>query len=330
MRRVLLFLNPVLIHNAKRRATVGEIAELLSAHGCQVYQREGLSAHLAGEQAREAVAEGFDTFLVCGGDGTFFQVMQGVAGSQATIGVLPFGTGNVIAQNLRMPRDPLQAARLLLDAETRTVSLGKIEIHPAGHKRPRSWYFFIAAGMGVHAALMNLAPTGQGKRHGGRLAYFVGGARLLFEHPVQPFALEMTHADGTTQKVTACEAIATHVQEINRWRPGGDPFGSELRVAWVPPTGRLGLAHASFHALATRRENGHYGWGGLPFPRYERVKKMVCRPLDPGRHRAEGSTEDAPLLVEADGEVLGATSTVIGMAEEKLNLLWPRSADSRH
>lgn len=320
MQRVLLFLNPLLIDNAKRRATVGEIAELLSTHGCEVYRRETLSAHSAGEQAREAVAEGFDTFLVCGGDGTFFQVMQGVAGSQATLGVLPFGTGNVIAQNLRIPRDPLSAARLLLDAEPRAVSLGRIELKTEGRKRPRSWYFFIAAGMGVHAALMNLAPTGQGKRHGGRLAYFAGGARLLLEHPVQSFCLEMTHTDGSTTTERACEAIATHVPEINHWRPGGDPFGAELRVAWVPPTGRLGLGHASFHALATRRQNGLYGWGGLPFPRYERVTKMVCRPL-------EGMTYDPPLLVEADGEVLGAQHTAIGMAEEKLNLLWPKSGN---
>ncbi|MGA7884270.1 MAG: diacylglycerol kinase family protein [Acidobacteriaceae bacterium] len=317
MRRVLLFLNPLLIDNAKRRSTVGEIAELLSTHGCDVYEREGLSAHLAGEQAREAVAEGFDTFLVCGGDGTFFQVMQGVAGSQATLGVLPFGTGNVIAQNLGIPRDPLKAAQLLVDAETRAVSLGTIELGSPGHKR-RSWYFFIAAGMGVHAALMNLSPTGQGKRHGGRLAYFVGGARLLLEHPVQPFALEMTRADGSTTIERACEAIAAHVPEINRWRPGGDPFGCELRVAWVPETSRLGLGHASFHALATHRQNGHYGWGGLPFPRYEQVTRMVCRPL-------EGNTYDPPLLVEADGEVLGAQYTAIGMAREKLNLLWPVS-----
>ena len=317
MRRVLLFLNPLLIHNAKRRATVEEIAELLSGHGSDVHLQETLSAHSAGQQAREAVAEGFDTFLVCGGDGTVFQVMQGLAGSAATLGVLPFGTGNVIAQNLRIPRDPLKAAHLLLDAETRAVSLGKIELNPVGHKRRRSWYFFIAAGMGVHAALMNLAPTGQGKRHGGRLAYFVGGARLLLEHRVQPFVLEMTLADGTTEIQSACEAIATHVPEINRWRPGGDPFGAELRVAWVPPTNRLGLGHASFHALATRRQNGHYGWGGLPFPRYERVRRMVCRPLN-------GNTYDPPLLVEADGEVLGAQYTAVGMAEEKLNLLWPR------
>lgn len=317
MRRVLLFLNPLLIHNARRRAAVEQIAELLSRHGSDVHLQETLSAHSAGHQAREAVAAGFDTFLVCGGDGTVFQVLQGLAGSPATLGVLPFGTGNVIAQNLRIPRNPLLAAHLLLNAETRPVTLGRVELYPTAHGRNRSWYFFIAAGMGVHAALMNMAPTGQGKRRGGRLAYFVGGARLLLRHPVQPFVLEMTRADGSRTIETACEAIATHVAEINRWRPAGDPFGSELNVAWVPETGRAGLGHACFHALTRRRVDGQVGWGGLPYPRYERVRRMVCRPL-------EGCDDQVPLLVEADGEVLGASYTSIGMAEERLNLLWPR------
>ncbi|MFP5228726.1 MAG: diacylglycerol/lipid kinase family protein, partial [Acidobacteriota bacterium] len=257
-----------------------------------------------------------DTFLVCGGDGTIFQVIQGLAGSDATLGVLPFGTGNVIAQNLHMPRNPLRAAQLLLDARPREVTLGEVTLNPTGHKRMRRWYFFIAAGMGVHAALMNLAPTGQGKRRGGRLAYFIGGFRLLVDHPILPFQLEMTRTDGTAHIVPACEAIATHVPEINRWRPGGDPFQPWLRVAWVPPTGRLGLGHASFHALATHKTGPQGGWGRLPFAQYATVTRLVCRPLT-------GTPYRTPLLVEADGEVLGASYTDIRVSDKKLRLLWP-------
>jgi diacylglycerol kinase family enzyme len=321
MRRVMMFLNPLLIHNEKRRAQVEQIAELLSGYGSDVHLQETLSAHSAGQQASDAVAAGFDTFLVCGGDGTIFQVIQGVAGSDATLGVLPFGTGNVIAQNLHMPRNPLRAARLLLDAQPREVTLGEVILNPTGHKRMRSWYFFIAAGMGVHAALMNLAPTGQGKRRGGRLAYFLGGFRLLVDHPVQAFQLEMNLSDGTTQTVEACEAIATHVSEINRWRPGGDPFAGSLRVAWVPPTGRFGLGHASFHALATGKTSPTAGWGNLPFPQYATVRRMVCRPLNSMQYRT-------PLLVEADGEVLGASYTAIGVSDRKLRLLWPNGKEN--
>jgi diacylglycerol kinase (ATP) len=319
MRRVVLFLNPLLIHSAKRRATVEQIAELLSGHGSDVHLQETLSAHSAGQQARDLAAEGFDTFLVCGGDGTVFQVLQGLAGSDAQLGVLPFGTGNVIAQNLRLPRNPLAAAKLLLHAEPRLVTLGQIDLNPVGHKRMRTWYFFIAAGMGVHAALMNLAPTGQGKRRGGRFAYFVGGIKLLIEHPVQTFQIDMTLEDGSTTSVQACEAIATHVPEINVWQTGGDPFGSWLRLAWLPPTGRIGLGHASYHALTSGANGRSEGWGKLPYPQYVTVKKMICRPVN-------GNHYSAPLLVEADGEVLGAQYTAIGIADKKLNLLWPPGA----
>ena len=319
MRRVMMFLNPLLIHNEKRRAQVEEIAALLSKHGSDVNIEETLSAHSAGQQARDAVTAGFDTFLVCGGDGTVFQVVQGLAGSDAALGVLPFGTGNVIAQNLKMPRHPLRAAEMLLRAEPRVVKLAEITLSPVGHRKMQTWYFMIAAGMGVHAALMNLAPTGQGKRRGGRLAYFVGGARLLVEHPVQAFSIEMTLEDGTTRTEVACEAIATHVAEINRWRPGGDPFAEWLQVAWVPATGRLGLAHASFHALAGSRSDGRSGWGGLPLAQYTQVQRMVCRP-------AQGGVCAKPLLVEADGEVLGASYTSIAAGKKTLRLLWPGEA----
>jgi diacylglycerol kinase (ATP) len=325
MRRVMMFLNPLLIHTASRRAAVEQIAEMVSGQGSDVHLQETLSAHSAGQQAREAVAAGFDTFLVCGGDGTVFQVLQGVAGSTATLGVLPFGTGNVIAQNLRLPRNPLAAAQELLHGQVLPVSLGRITLNPVGHRRPQTWYFLIAAGMGVHASLMNLAPTGQGKRRGGRLAYFVGGVRLLIDHPMQPFQMELTHEDDSTATETACEVIAAHMPEINSWRAGGDPFGTALRVAWLPPTGRMGLAHASFHALTTGKSNGRNGhpegWGNLPFARSVTVKKMICRPLN-------GSHYDPPLLVEADGEVLGTEHAAISVAEMKLNLLWPKETRS--
>lgn len=319
MRRVLFFLNPLLMEHRNRRAVVDRVAGMLRETGSTVELQDTLSAHSAGEQAQEAVASGFDTIFVCGGDGTVFQVIQGVAGSSTSLGVIPFGTGNVLAQNLRLPRDPIAAMRVQMNARAVSIPLGKITCKTAGHTKDRNWYFTIAAGMGVHAALMNLAPTGQGKRHGGRLAYFIGGARLLIDHPIQSFQLELTQPDGVTQTVEACEAIATHVNEINAWRPAGDPFASWLRVAWVPPTGRLGLGHASFHALVTGKTNGHRGWGSLPFPQYGSVTRMICRPLSSTAYRT-------PLLVEADGEVLGASYTVIGVSRKKLRLLWPTDA----
>lgn len=313
MRRVLFFLNPLLMERRNRRAAVDRIAAMLRGTGCSVDLQDTLSAYSAGEQAQEAVASGFDTIFVCGGDGTIFQVIQGVAGSSVQLGLIPFGTGNVLAQNLRLPRDPMEAMRAQMNASAVSIPLGKITCKTAGHTKDRNWYFTIAAGMGVHAALMNLAPTGSGKRVGGRMAYYAGGLRLLFNHPVEPFETEMTLSNGTVRRRQRSEIIAVRVGEINRWHPGGDLESPTLRVASTPETTRLGLAHASFHALVTRRTEGP---SKLPYPQYEDVIALTCRPIPDYSYRS-------PLLIEADGEVIGMKRATITMAQRRLCLLWP-------
>jgi diacylglycerol kinase (ATP) len=313
MRRVLFFLNPLLMERGNRRATVARIAELLQSAGCVVELQDTLSAHSAGEQAQEAVISGFDTIFVCGGDGTVFQVIQGVAGSEVALGVIPFGTGNILAQNLRLPHDPMAAAQAQLHSEAVSIPLGKLACKAAGHLKERNWYFTIAAGMGVHAALMNLAPTGNGKRVGGRAAYYAGGLRLLAQHPVEPFEVEITNAGGKARRFRACETIAVRVAEINVWRPGGELLKSSLRVASVPETTRLGLAHASFHALVTRKTSGP---SQLPYPQYDDACRVVCRPIADYAYQT-------PLLVEADGEVVGVEQATITVANRRLLLLQP-------
>jgi diacylglycerol kinase (ATP) len=318
MRRVLFFLNPLLMERRNRRAAVDCVAGMLRETGCTVELQDTLSAHSAGEQAQEAVTNGFDTIFVCGGDGTIFQVIQGVAGSSTALGVIPFGTGNVLAQNLRLPLNPIEAMRAQMNAPAVPIPLGKITCKTAGHTKDRNWYFVIAAGMGVHAALMNLAPTGSGKRVGGRAAYYAGGIRLLFQHPVEPFDLQMTLADGSVRKCRASEVIAVRVGEINRWRPGGGMRRPVLRVASIPETTRLGLAHASFHALITRKSSGS---SPLPYPQYEDVSMLTCNPIPDYSYQS-------PLLIEADGEVIGMKRATISIAQRQLRLLWPNSAEA--
>ena len=318
MRRVAFFLNPLLIGRRNRRSIVDRCAEVLRNAGCTVEMQDTLSAYSAGEQARDAVESGFDTIFACGGDGTFFQVLQGVAGSEAALGLIPFGTGNVLAQNLRLPRDPLAAFELQRKVEAVSIPLGEVKCRAAGHESDRSWYFTIAAGIGMHAALMDLAPSGSSKRALGRAAYYSGGMRLLTKHPVQPFDVEMKLPDGGERRFRACELLSVRVPEINRWRPGGDLCSSQLRIASVPPTNRLGLGHAMFHALFTGKSSrGADDARALPYPRYEHAVQVACRPV-------KGFRYETPLLVEADGEVIGVEHATFRMARKQLRLLWPR------
>ncbi len=163
--------------------------------------------------------------VVCGGDGTIFDVIQGMAGSERGLGIIPFGTGNVMAQNLKIPGDPVAAAHWILRSRPFPVPLGRITCcAPEGQQ---SWLFAMAAGMGVHAALMSEARR-SGKDVTGRAAYFVAGGRLLLNHPVQPFDIAITTTSGAVMHEQVCEALA-------RARGGIEPL-ADGRWVWLFPS----------------------------------------------------------------------------------------------
>ncbi|MGC8550602.1 MAG: diacylglycerol/lipid kinase family protein [Acidobacteriaceae bacterium] len=320
MRRVFVFYNPILVASRGRRALFERIEAMMrnghEAEGREVRVAPTFSATSAGAQAAEAVEAGYDTVLVCGGDGTVFQVLQGIAGKGVSLGVVPLGTGNVIAQNLGLPRNPLHAAQMLLHGQPRQVRLGKLKVAPVGHARPKSWFFLIAAGMGLHASLMNLSQMGNGKRLGGRAAYFAGGARLLLKEPIEEFLLDITRASGETLTVEAAEAIAVALPAINVWQPGGSWFVDSLRLAWIPRCGRMKFFRSVLAALTNRVPAPGKGKTGQMRPYYEDIVRMVCRPLPDGKRQPR-------LLVEADGEVLGTRQLEVSVAEERISLVFP-------
>lgn len=315
MRRVIFFLNPLLVDRRDRRAVAERCAARLRADGCAVEMQDTISDALAGKQARAAIESGFDTVFVCGGDGTLFHILQGMAGSDAALGVIPMGTGNVLAQNLRLPRNPTAAFELQRRGDAVSIPLGEVTCADREQTAERSWYFALAAGVGMHAAVMDLAPNGSGKRVWGRGAYYAGGLRLLLRHPIQPLNVEVTNARGRVERFRACELLAVRVPKIGVWRPGGNLRSGHLRMATVPIAGRGGLAHACFHAVVTRLSNRE---SRLCYPRYDDAMEIACSP-------SEGSSDETPVLVEADGEVIGAGRAIFRMAEERLRLLWPHT-----
>ncbi|MGH8375017.1 MAG: diacylglycerol/lipid kinase family protein, partial [Pseudomonas sp.] len=96
-------------------------------------------------QAAAALAAGADVVLVCGGDGTTRHVAQVLAGSGTALGLLPMGTGNLLARNLAIAsNDPVKATRTALSGDTRAVDVGRVVIDD----RTDEQVFLVMAGMG--------------------------------------------------------------------------------------------------------------------------------------------------------------------------------------
>ena len=85
-------------------------------------------------QAVRALEEGASVVIAAGGDGTVRAVAAGMAGSGVRMGIIPVGTGNVLAGNLSIPEDPEAALAVALDRNHRAVDLAWVRIEGATQK----------------------------------------------------------------------------------------------------------------------------------------------------------------------------------------------------
>jgi diacylglycerol kinase (ATP) len=99
----------------------------LRDRGMQIAVLEGGSAEGSTQLARQAVADGVEALIACGGDGTVHCALQAVAGTDTVLGIIPVGTGDDIARALGLPLgDVLAAADVIADGRTRQVDYGTI------------------------------------------------------------------------------------------------------------------------------------------------------------------------------------------------------------
>jgi diacylglycerol kinase family enzyme len=122
-------------------------------------------------QARDAVAAGADLVLAWGGDGTVTAVASGLVETGVPLGVLPGGTGNLLARNLELPLDLDDAAAVAFAGRDRAVDT--LDVGLGG----RTVTSTVIAGMGLDAALID-APE-QLKDAIGPTAYVLNAAKAL-------------------------------------------------------------------------------------------------------------------------------------------------------
>lgn len=123
----------------------------------------------AGELARQAISNGADLILVLGGDGTVNEVIQGMAHSEAALGVLPGGTANCLAMELGYTSNIERAAERLAASVPSRVALGRVTGTEAGDR-----YFLLMCGAGLDAAIVYEVHAGL-KSSAGKLAYWAAG-----------------------------------------------------------------------------------------------------------------------------------------------------------
>lgn len=210
-------------------------------------------------QAREALAAGADVVVAVGGDGTVRAVAEAMVGSRVPMGLVPTGTGNLLARNVDVPvNDVGGALRIVADGQDRLVDVGWLRVDRWGAGAgPESVYgrtddetggeehlFVVIAGLGFDGALV--ADTDDDlKARVGWVAYFLAGVRHLHGRRKQVL---VTRDDGEPQTAWVRSAMIGNCGRL--------PGGITLLPDAVPDDGWLDVA-----VVDTR--GGLAGWAQL-------------------------------------------------------------------
>ncbi|ALO68064.1 diacylglycerol kinase [Arthrobacter alpinus] len=131
-------------------------------------------------QARQALEAGVDVVIAAGGDGTVRTVASVLVGTDTAMGLMPLGTGNLLARNLGMDvTDPLNAAKSVLSGSETKIDVVKAVLDHGKQEQ----LFLVAAGVGYDAAIMG-DTNDDLKDRVGWLAYVEAGIRKLPGKPV--------------------------------------------------------------------------------------------------------------------------------------------------
>jgi diacylglycerol kinase (ATP) len=246
--------------------------------------------------AREAVRSGVDLVLASGGDGTITACVGGVAGSGVPLGVLPCGTGNLLARNLGLPLSLDEALAVALTGSDRRLDVGNANGRP----------FVVMAGIGFDAEMLQGADE-RLKNRVGWAAYVLSALRHLRERPVRM----VLRADSSPpQRRWASGVIVGNVGSLQgnvRLLPDAAPDDGALDVAVLAARGWTGWLRLAADVLLRRRTG--------------RVAHLTCGELAVDASRA--------LRWEVDGEVAGFTRQLrVTLEPGSLLVRVPAAADA--
>lgn len=180
----------VIFNPAARGEKAKQFRDQLAALSTRVTLKPTYAAGTGRALAAEAVREGFETVVAAGGDGTLNEVLNGLADereglARTRLGVLPLGTINVFARELRVPTAFEAAWRIIERGKETLIDLPQAEFTKDGRRQRR--HFAQLAGAGLDSRAIELVDWEQ-KKVIGPLAYVVAGFKALGEPKPQIIA----------------------------------------------------------------------------------------------------------------------------------------------
>jgi diacylglycerol kinase (ATP) len=304
--RIAIVVNPTKVEDMEQ--TRRTVAEICAEAGWAEPSWWPTTADDPGEgQTKQAVEEGADVVCALGGDGTVRVVGATLAGTGVPLGVIPAGTGNLLARNLSLPLDLPSAVRVALSGRDLAIDVGRCVLDATGEdEQPRELGFLVMAGLGFDAAIMADVQEGMKERLG-YFAYVAAGARNL-RGPQMRVRLAYDDDQPVTRRVRT--VLAGNVGRIGggiNLMPDARIDDGYLDILTLSPHGVVGWTAVAVRVFS-RRRTGH-----------ERVEHHRC-------HRVRITVDD-PQPVQVDGDVVAEVRSVeIHLDRLALTLRMPEPA----
>jgi len=313
LRKGTLIYNPIAGRRpAKRRREIRDAAAVLRGAGLEIELAPTERSAMAHELAHTAATNGADLILVCGGDGTLNEAINGLAGSRVPVGLLPGGTANMLAREVGLPLDPVRAAAELERWSPRRIPLGKATWSTNGtstdgvpaQKEQATRYFMSVAGIGYDAQVVYKLSLPM-KLWWGVTGYIMEAVRQAFRYPFPGFSCRTDHGP---------ERIATFAAAQRAGNYGGWlHLAPEARFLDDRFTLCLFKSHNRaryflYAALVLAGRHLH-----LDDVELVRTRKLDCAAQDAGE----------PIRFELDGELVGTLPATFEIVPDALTLLVP-------
>ncbi len=296
MARALLIFNPAAARANQR--VVRSVSRVFSQEGWNLEVVGTTRPGHAEDLARQGVADGAELIAVYGGDGTTMQAVRGLVGQEVPVGLIPGGAGNLLAGNLRLPRNPTAAARVAARGVAKRIDLGRLR------REEGERYFAVACGAGFDADLM-ARTSGAAKRRwrmGAYVAQFWGAL-----HDVKLVAHTIT-VDGTILEVEAVMVMVANCGELMppffRLREGIAPDDGIFDVVVVNATTVVEGIDITLRMLTGRVKDHHR-------VRYARGRSVTVETAE-------------PRPVQFDGEPGGVTPFTADVVPNGVRIILPR------
>ena len=290
---IVLIANPAAKRASERK--IRKAVELLKASGREV------KVFLTGRRgdaegmARKAAESGASLIIASGGDGTFNEVMNGIANTDARMAILPMGTTNVLAKELDVPETVEGAIGVALKMRAHLVSLGRIDF--LSDSSPATRYFCLMAGIGFDGETVR-SVSGVLKKYSGKGAYILGGVKTLMKYCPEPLTFTV---DG--QRYTGYSGI---IGKASR-------YGGNFEVT---PDARLGNPDLYVFIMHGKKQFDlvRYTLGVLA-GRHLGFKDITYR-------KAHSISVEGNACIQIDGDYIGRTPAAITVAPDSLRLIY--------